>query len=85
MCDRYGMDAIKYARGLARGDKSCEDKALAMLLEMRKKVQSADGGILGREMNFQAVCNASVVKGADEYYRNMFFRCIPASESFTSS
>ena len=72
------MDAIKYARGLARGDKSCEDKALAMLLEVRKKApqyqQSADGGALGREMNFQAVCNACVVKGADEYYRNMFFR-----------
>ena len=72
------MDAIKYAQGLARGDESCEDKALAMLLEMRKKApqyqQSADGGTLGREMNFQAVCNASVVKGADEYYRNMFFR-----------
>ena len=75
------MDAIKYARGLARGDESCEDKALAMLLEMRKKApqyqQSADGGPLGSEMNFQAVCNASVVKGADEYYRNMFFRYLP--------
>lgn len=72
------MDAIEYARGLARGDESCEDKALAMLLEMRKMApqyqQSADGSPLGREMNFQAVCNASVVKGADEYYRNMFFR-----------
>lgn len=79
---RYGMDAIKYAQGLARGDKSCEDKALAMLLEMRKKAsqyqQSAVDGPLGREMNFQAVCNASVVNSADEYYRNMFFRYIAA-------
>lgn len=72
------MDAMKYAKGLARGDTSCEDKALAMLLEMRKKApqyqQAGDQGPLGREMNFQAICNASVVKGADDYYRNMFFR-----------
>lgn len=75
---RYGTDAVEYARGLARGEESCEDKALAMLLEIRKKApkyqQSTDGSPLGREMNFQAVCNATVVKGADEYYRNMFFR-----------
>lgn len=49
-----------------------------MLLEMRKKApqyqQSPDGSPLGREMNFQAVCSATVVTGADEYYRNMFFR-----------
>ena len=66
------------AKGLARGDTSGEDKALAMLLEMRKKApqyqESADGDALGREMNFQAVCNASVVRGADGYYRNVFFR-----------
>lgn len=78
---RYGLDAIEYARGLAGGEESCEDKALATLLDMRKKTpqyqQSADGSLLGTEKNFQAVCNASVVMGADEHVLQ-----IPATHTF---
>ena len=33
------------------------------------------GGAREAEEAFAAVCNARVVKGAEAYYRNMFFRC----------
>lgn len=33
------------------------------------------GGERKAEEAFAAVCNARVVKGAETYYRNMFFRC----------
>lgn len=33
------------------------------------------GGEREAEEAFAAVCNARVVKGAEAYYRNMFFRC----------
>lgn len=36
------------------------------------------GGEREAEEAFAAVCNARVVKGAEAYYRNMFFRCGPA-------
>ena len=36
------------------------------------------GGEREAEEAFAAVCNARVVKGAEAYYRNMFFRCSTA-------
>lgn len=75
--DRYGEDAMAYAYATAFSSKaSCADAAVATLREVLERsavhAEIADGEV-GHERAFQAACNAAVVAGAEEYYRNMFF------------
>ncbi|GAB4820204.1 hypothetical protein N2152v2_007250 [Parachlorella kessleri] len=64
-----------YAVGVGRAP-SCAEAAVAVLTDVMRRVgRHADevDGVLGEELAFQARCNASVVKGAELYYRSMFF------------
>jgi erythromycin esterase-like protein len=79
--DGFTEDAMNYAVGLATGKKDCANQALAEMLEVRKKAPDYLSQLLrqglddkAKEMTFSAVVNAEVVKGAENYYRNMFFR-----------
>jgi erythromycin esterase-like protein len=75
--DKYGADAISYAFSLAKGSTGCEADAIGQLVDMLEqvgqRVQDADGSLESLEKGFAAVANARVVKGAEEYYRSMFF------------
>eukprot|EP00887_Chlorella_sp_A99_P007234 scaffold2.g7234.t1 len=75
--DRYGADTMAYAMAVGmRGAPGCADAAVGTLLELlRREAEYAPrlDGLLGEELAFQAKANAAVVKGAEGYYRNMFF------------
>ena len=75
--DRYGEDTMAYAQATAISHKaSCAPEAVSVLLDVLGKTAehaTAADGEAGREAAFQAACNASVVAGAEQYYRNMFF------------
>ncbi|KAL4422753.1 hypothetical protein ABPG75_008950 [Micractinium tetrahymenae] len=75
--DRFGADSMAYAYGVGVGGQpSCADAAVSTLREMLQKAGSYGermDGAKGAELAFAAQCNAAVVKGAEMYYRNMFF------------
>ncbi|KAK9805590.1 hypothetical protein WJX72_006608 [[Myrmecia] bisecta] len=75
--DRFGKDAINYAFQFAAGGASCEQQVLQVLMDVIQKAacydQKDDSGVLAAEKKFSAVCNARIVKDAEEYYRQMFF------------
>ncbi|EFN51233.1 hypothetical protein CHLNCDRAFT_141245 [Chlorella variabilis] len=73
--DRYGADTMAYAYAVGVGGApSCANAALSVLKEVGRKAdaQKLDGEY-GEEAAFAARCNAAVVKGAEGYYRNLFF------------
>jgi erythromycin esterase-like protein len=65
----YGEDVQEYARATRFVPESCQDEAVALLREIRRKMPTYHDG--GREETFQAEQNALVVKNAEEYYRAM--------------
>jgi erythromycin esterase-like protein len=65
----YGEDAQEYARATMFVPESCQDEAVALLAEMRRRLPTYPDG--DREEAFQAEQNALVVKNAEEYYRAM--------------
>lgn len=75
--DRFGDDSMAYAYavGMAKAP-ACTDEAVQALTDViAKRAQhavAADGEV-GRELQFAAECNAWVVAGAENYYRQMFF------------
>lgn len=80
MCfDRYGGDSQAYGMAVGlRGYPSCEPAALSQLIEMLKNEgkyaqQQECDGVQGEELAFAATANAAVVRGAEEYYRNIYF------------
>lgn len=80
MCfDRYGGDSQAYGMAVGlRGRPSCEPAALSQLIEMlkneRKYAQQQEyDGVQGEELAFAATANAAVVRGAEKYYRYIYF------------
>lgn len=80
MCfDRYGGDSQAYGMAVGLyGRPSCEPAALSQLIEMLKSTEEGKyagklDGVQGDELAFAAAANAAVVRGAEEYYRNIYF------------
>ena len=67
--DPYGEDVQEYARSTLYIPNSCEDEAIAMLMELRRKAPEYREE--GREAFFNAEQNALVAKNAERYYRTM--------------
>jgi erythromycin esterase-like protein len=67
--DPYAEDVQEYAMATALVPTSCEDEAVAMLTEMRRRGPAYRED--GREAYFNAEQNALVVKNAELYYRTM--------------
>ncbi len=68
---RGGEDGHAYGYGAAFGAvPSCEDEAIAQLLEMNRRASAVLGA--GRDEAFQAQQNARLVRNAEEYYRTLF-------------
>jgi erythromycin esterase len=65
----YGGDVQEYARATAFVPTSCEDEAVEMLSELRRRVPDHPGD--GREAYFDAEQNALVARNAEAYYRAM--------------
>jgi erythromycin esterase-like protein len=65
----YGEDVQDYARATLFVPESCQQEAVALLAELRRRMPAHHDG--GREDDFQAEQNALVVKNAEEYYRAM--------------
>jgi erythromycin esterase len=65
----YGEDVQDYARATLLVPESCQDEAVHLLAEMRRRGPTYPDG--GREEAFQAEQNALVIKNAEEYYRAM--------------
>jgi erythromycin esterase-like protein len=65
----YGEDVQEYARATRFVPNACEDEVIALLQEMRRKVNEYPAD--GREAHFVAEQNALVVKNAEAYYRAM--------------
>lgn len=75
--DRFGEDSMAYAYavGMAKAP-ACTDEAVKCLTDViakRAQHAAASDGEVGRELQFAAECNAWVVAGAENYYRQMFF------------
>ena len=47
---------------------------------MRERTKKAPGKPEQQEWDFAAQANAMVVKDAESYYRNMYFKGLPSSE-----
>ena len=68
---RGGEDSQAYGWGAAFGAvASCEDAAIAQLMEMNRRATSTLGQ--DRDEAFYAQQNARLVRNAEEYYRTMF-------------
>jgi erythromycin esterase len=67
--DPYERDVQEYAMATAVVPTSCEDEAVTMLTELRRKAPEYRED--GREAYFNAEQNALVVRGAEMYYRTM--------------
>jgi erythromycin esterase len=67
--DPYQEDVQEYAMATALVPTSCEDEAVAMLAELRRKAPEYKED--GREAYFNAEQNAWVARGAELYYRTM--------------
>lgn len=67
--DPYRDDVQEYAMAMAVVPTSCEDEAVVMLSELRRKAPEYRED--GREAYFNAEQNALVVRGAELYYRTM--------------
>jgi erythromycin esterase-like protein len=67
--DPYGGDVQEYAMATALVPTSCEQEAIAMLREMRRKAPEYRED--GREAYFDAEQNALVARNAELYYRTM--------------
>eukprot|EP00884_Botryococcus_braunii_P019853 jgi/Botrbrau1/6551/Bobra.40_2s0018.3 len=85
--DRFGADATTYGLRLAMGSVGCEKEAVKQLAEVQQKLVSAERLLADVDLDveadeprrrheelFAALVNAEVVKGAESYYRKMFFR-----------
>jgi erythromycin esterase-like protein len=73
--DHFGGDSQAYGYAAASGiSRSCEDGAVAQLLELRRRSSelSARDGHIPEDEHFQAEQNARLVANAEEYYRTMF-------------
>jgi erythromycin esterase-like protein len=75
--DSFGADTMAYAYAVGVGGAtSCADAAVSILKEVVRNASEygeALDGEKGQELAFAAQCNAAVVSGAEQYYRNMFF------------
>lgn len=67
--DPYEGDVQEYAMATAVVPTSCEDEAVSILTELRRKAPEYRED--GREAYFNAEQNALVVRGAEMYYRAM--------------
>lgn len=67
--DPYGEDAQDYARATRLVPTSCEDEAIAILSQLRRKASEYRED--GREAYFNAEQNALVARNAELYYRTM--------------
>ena len=67
--DPYGEDVQEYAMATALVPASCEDEAIGMLQELRRKAPEYRED--GREAFFNAEQNALTVRNAELYYRTM--------------
>ena len=68
---RSGEDSHAYGYAAAVGAvRSCEDDAIAQLMEMNRRTAQALGA--ERDEAFYAQQNARLVRNAEEYYRTMF-------------
>lgn len=67
--DPYQNDVQEYAMATAVVPTSCEDEAVVMLSELRRRAPEYRED--GREAYFNAEQNALVVRGAELYYRTM--------------
>jgi len=65
----YGEDVQEYARATRFVANSCEDEAVTLLRELRRKAPEYKKD--GREAQFAAEQNALVLKNAEAYYRAM--------------
>ncbi len=65
----YGEDVQEYARATRLVPTSCEEEAIALLHELRRKIPENRQD--GRESTFEAEQNALVLKNAESYYRAM--------------
>jgi erythromycin esterase-like protein len=65
----YGEDVQGYARASAFVPNSCQEEAVALLADLRRR--AAPHRADGREAYFEAEQNALVVKNAEAYYRAM--------------
>jgi erythromycin esterase-like protein len=71
---RYGEDPQLYAYATSTGIETCEDEAIAQLMELRERAAEyaqRDGRIVEDE-HFYAEQNARLVQDAEAYYRAMF-------------
>ncbi|HEU4328521.1 MAG TPA: erythromycin esterase family protein [Roseiflexaceae bacterium] len=72
--EQFGEDAQQYGYFASYGDETCEEEAVAQLLELQRQAgELARSDNTGAEdMHFYAEQNARLVKNAEEYYRAMF-------------
>jgi erythromycin esterase-like protein len=69
----FGDDPQGYALAVAQGYESCEDDAVAELVELRRQaLLPAPAGSAAAEEVFSAEQNARLVVNAERYYRAMF-------------
>ena len=68
----FGDDPHGYALAVAQGVESCEDEAVAQLVDMRRRALPLKRGSGDDEEFFSAEQNARLVVNAERYYRGMF-------------
>ena len=71
--EHFGDDPQGYAIGVMQGVDSCEDEAVAQLVELRRHAMlPLKGGAGADEEVFSAEQNARLIRNAEQYYRAMF-------------